>query len=59
VIDAPGGGGKVPVNPGYVIFHDREKVVFRNFEGKVFEYPEVTPAAVTSPVPLHEEAFTC
>jgi lysine 2,3-aminomutase len=59
VIDAPGGGGKVPVNPGYVIFHDLEKVVFRNFEGKVFEYPEVTPAAVTSPAPLHEEAFTC
>ncbi|MCE9588645.1 MAG: KamA family radical SAM protein [Verrucomicrobia bacterium] len=41
VIDAPGGGGKVPINPGYVFFHDREKVVFRNFEGKVFEYPEV------------------
>lgn len=41
VIDAPGGGGKVPINPGYVFFHDAEKVVFRNFEGKVFEYPEV------------------
>jgi lysine 2,3-aminomutase len=62
VIDAPGGGGKVPVNPGYVFFHDREKVVFRNFEGKVFEYPEVEnltaipPASTTSS--LHEEAFT-
>src|SRR5271168_1757073 len=41
VIDAPGGGGKVPINPGYVFFHDREKIVFRNFEGRVFEYPEV------------------
>lgn len=41
VIDAPGGGGKVPINPGYVLFHDREKVVIRNYEGKVFEYPEV------------------
>ena len=43
VIDAPGGGGKVPVNPNYVIYHDAEKVVIRNYEGKVFEYPE--PAA--------------
>jgi lysine 2,3-aminomutase len=40
VIDAPGGGGKVPVSPGYVIFHDKEKVVLRNYEGRVFEYPE-------------------
>jgi lysine 2,3-aminomutase len=59
VIDAPGGGGKAPVNPGYVFFHDREKVVFRNFEGKVFEYPEVQREGITAgaAVPLHEEAF--
>ena len=59
VIDAPGGGGKVPINPGYVFFHDREKVVFRNFEGKVFEYPEVQEeGASRNPLPIHEEAFT-
>ena len=40
VIDAPGGGGKVPINPGYVLYHDKEKVVIRNFEGRIFEYPE-------------------
>lgn len=40
VIDAPGGGGKVPVGPGYVLYHDKEKVVLRNYEGRVFEYPE-------------------
>ena len=40
VIDAPGGGGKVPVSPGYVLYHDAEKVVLRNHEGRVFEYPE-------------------
>jgi len=40
VIDAPGGGGKVPINPGYVLYHDREKIVIRNYEGRVFEYPE-------------------
>ena len=40
VIDAPGGGGKVPVNPDYVLSHNKDRVVIRNFEGKVFEYPE-------------------
>ena len=40
VIDAPGGGGKVPVNPQYVLSRNRDRVVIRNFEGKVFEYPE-------------------
>jgi lysine 2,3-aminomutase len=40
VIDAPGGGGKVPVNPGYILYHDSEKIVIRNYEGKIFEYPE-------------------
>jgi hypothetical protein len=40
VIDAPGGGGKVPINPGYVLYHDNEKIVIRNYEGEIFEYPE-------------------
>jgi lysine 2,3-aminomutase len=41
VIDAPGGGGKVPINPEYVLFHDDKKVVLRNYEGRIFEYPEL------------------
>jgi lysine 2,3-aminomutase len=40
VIDAPGGGGKVPVNPEYVLSRNRGRVVLRNYEGKVFEYIE-------------------
>lgn len=40
VIDAPGGGGKVPVNPEYVLQRNSSRVIVRNFEGKVFEYPE-------------------
>ncbi|KAB2655684.1 MAG: KamA family radical SAM protein [Verrucomicrobia bacterium] len=47
VIDAPGGGGKIPVNPEYVLSHNNDRVVLRNYEGKVFEYPE---AADGSPV---------
>jgi lysine 2,3-aminomutase len=42
VIDAPGGGGKVPINSNYLISHDKEKVVLRNYEGKLFEYPEIS-----------------
>ena len=40
VIDAPGGGGKVPVNPESVLSRNQDRVVLRNYEGKVFEYIE-------------------
>jgi lysine 2,3-aminomutase len=40
VIDAPGGGGKIPVNPEYVLSRNADRVVLRNYEGKIFEYPE-------------------
>src|SRR5579862_6518646 len=40
VIDAPGGGGKVPVNPEYVLSRNAGRVIIRNFEGRIFEYPE-------------------
>jgi lysine 2,3-aminomutase len=42
VIDAPGGGGKIPVSPEYVLSRNSDRVVIRNFEGKVFEYPEAS-----------------
>ncbi len=42
VIDAPGGGGKVPINPEYVLCRNAGRVLIRNFEGKIFEYPETT-----------------
>jgi lysine 2,3-aminomutase len=48
VIDAPGGGGKVPINPEYVLSRNADRVVLRNFEGKIFEYPE---AADGTPLP--------
>lgn len=40
VIDAPGGGGKVPVNPEYVVQKNDDRVLIRNYEGELFEYPE-------------------
>ena len=39
VIDAPGGGGKVPINPDYLEQITEDEVVFRNYEGRVFRYP--------------------
>ena len=43
VIDAPGGGGKIPVGPTYLISQDKGKMVLRNYQGKVFEYQEPQP----------------
>lgn len=40
VIDAPGGGGKIPINPNYIVSRDEDKVVLRNYEGKTYTYPE-------------------
>lgn len=39
VIDAPGGGGKVPINPQYIESLTEEEIVFRNYEGRQFRYP--------------------
>ena len=51
VIDAPGGGGKVPINPEYVLSHNADRVVIRNFEGKIFEYPEAADGSPLSAPP--------
>ena len=40
VVDAPGGGGKTPVMPQYVISQAPGKVVLRNFEGVITTYTE-------------------
>ena len=42
VVDAPGGGGKTPVMPTYVISQAPGKVVLRNFEGVITTYTEPT-----------------
>jgi lysine 2,3-aminomutase len=40
VVDAPGGGGKIALQPNYLISQSAEKVVLRNFEGVITSYPE-------------------
>ena len=52
VIDAPGGGGKIRIQPNYILSIEEDRVVLRNYEGKVYVYPqiplerEVTPLKV-------------
>jgi lysine 2,3-aminomutase len=40
VIDAPGGGGKIPLQPNYLLGREGNDVLLRNFEGKVYRYPD-------------------
>jgi lysine 2,3-aminomutase len=40
VCDAPGGGGKIALQPNYLISQSADKVVLRNFEGVITSYPE-------------------
>jgi lysine 2,3-aminomutase len=40
VIDAPGGGGKIPVMPNYILSWSTNKVVLRNYEGVITTYKE-------------------
>ena len=49
VVDAPGGGGKIPVMPQYMISQSPGKVVLRNYEGVITTYSE----------PAHQEELDC
>jgi len=40
VVDAPGGGGKIPVMPNYIISQGYERIILRNFEGVITTYSE-------------------
>lgn len=44
VIDAPGGGGKIPLQPDYVVGRDGDDLLLRNYEGEVFRYPDALTA---------------
>ena len=40
VIDAPGGGGKIPLTPDYILGHSGDFLMLRNYENKTFCYPD-------------------
>ncbi|MBK8976225.1 MAG: KamA family radical SAM protein [Planctomycetes bacterium] len=43
VIDAPGGGGKLPLLPSYVVGREGDELVLRNYAGRTFRYPDPQP----------------
>jgi lysine 2,3-aminomutase len=40
VVDAPGGGGKIPLMPNYLVSMHEHKVILRNYEGRIVSYEE-------------------
>ncbi len=40
VIDAPGGGGKIPIGPDYVVARDQDHLTLRTYRGDTVRYPE-------------------
>ena len=42
IVDAPGGGGKIPVSPNYLLSMSDHKIILRNYEGYVTSYEEPT-----------------
>jgi lysine 2,3-aminomutase len=59
VVDAPGGGGKIPVMPNYVISMSTNKVILRNFEGVITTYtqPKETEHKCNCPVCRGEREY--
>ena len=52
VIDAPGGGGKIPILPQYVIGRAGKNIILRNYRYEIFTYPDVEedPAGHIPPI---------
>jgi len=63
VIDLPGGGGKVPLQPDYVVAHNDGELILRNYQGRLFHFRNPKPngrahrstrVATAQPLPLDE-----
>ncbi|MSQ33312.1 MAG: KamA family radical SAM protein, partial [Dehalococcoidia bacterium] len=57
VVDVPGGGGKIPLQPNYLLSMTDDELVLRNYEGLVFRYRNPRPegrSAPAGPAPLQE-----
>ena len=53
VIDAPGGGGKIPINPNYIESITEDAIIMKNYQGKTYQYPLNQKASAKS-VPYHD-----
>ena len=45
VVDGPGGGGKIPISPSYIVGMADDRVILKNYRGDVYEYPEIGQAS--------------
>jgi lysine 2,3-aminomutase len=55
MVDAPGGGGKIPVMPNYLISMSDHKIILRNFEGYITTYEEPTDYVPAKAAKFHGE----
>jgi lysine 2,3-aminomutase len=58
VIDAPGGGGKIPILPNSVVEWGEKEIVLRNFEGNLYRYPRPSADESTETPEKTEAAFS-
>ena len=49
VIDAPGGGGKIPLIPDYAVGRDGNDLMLRNYEGNIYRYPDCQLSQTDNP----------
>lgn len=56
VIDAPGGGGKIPLSPNYVLSAGADYLVLRNYEGLIFKYQTSNPSEPDEVIPIPQPA---
>ncbi|MBI4357940.1 MAG: KamA family radical SAM protein [Candidatus Omnitrophica bacterium] len=57
VIDAPGGGGKIPMGPNYFLGETRDGILLRNYEGFVFEYQHPVREEKTDEAHIKKHSF--
>ena len=50
VVDVPGGGGKIPLQPNYVLSWTEDEMVLRNYENRVFRYRNPRPNELRQPL---------
>jgi lysine 2,3-aminomutase len=59
VIDAPGGGGKIALVPESIVEWNDDEIVLRNYEGKIYRYPNIPHDDATASRPMSaEDGFT-
>ncbi|HAX45874.1 MAG TPA: lysine 2,3-aminomutase [Nitrospina sp.] len=58
VIDAPGGGGKVRLLPDTIVEHNEKEIIIKNYEGKVFRYPQPIKKSAKMKVLTTEETVS-